>query len=232
MARRLFPRFLGVSSLFPAWIGLGLLWVLSLPAHADVWAYIDEKGTAHFAAEPIDARYQLFFRGKPPSGDNGATGTPRAVTVPTAQPKLIAWFEVAPGFRSVKHLLREAASTHGVDYELLKALIATESGFDAAAVSPRGAVGLMQVMPFWPEQLGMRRYQLVRIPENILMGTAILRHYLKRERNHVVKALARYNGSVGRTWYAEMVMKRQTLWRGADDLGLSPPQPVAKPSTR
>ena len=89
MARRLFPRFLGVSSLFPAWIGLGLLWVLSLPAHADVWAYIDEKGTAHFAAEPIDARYQLFFRGKPPSGDNGATGTPRAVTVPTAQPKLI-----------------------------------------------------------------------------------------------------------------------------------------------
>lgn len=115
---------------------------------------------------------------------------------------------------------------------LVMAIIDVESRFNRWAVSPAGAVGLMQVMPFWPEQLGMRRYQLVRIPENILMGTAILRHYLKRERNHVVKALARYNGSVGRTWYAEMVMKRQTLWRGADDLGLSPPQPVAKPSTR
>lgn len=115
---------------------------------------------------------------------------------------------------------------------LIMAIIDVESRFNRYAVSSAGAVGLMQVMPFWPEQLGMRRYQLVRIPENILMGTAILRHYLKRERNHVVKALARYNGSVGRTWYAEMVMKRQTLWRGADDLGLSPPQPVAKPSTR
>lgn len=115
---------------------------------------------------------------------------------------------------------------------LLMAIIDVESRFNRYAVSSAGAVGLMQVMPFWPEQLGMRRYQLVRIPENILMGAAILRHYLKRERNHVVKALARYNGSVGRTWYAEMVMKRQTLWRGADDLGLPAPQPVAKPSMR
>ena len=204
MARRLFPRFLGVSSLFPAWIGLGLLWVLSLPAHADVWAYIDEKGTAHFAAEPIDARYQLFFRGKPPSGDNGATGTPRAVTVPTAQPKLIAWFEVAPGFRSVKHLLREAASTHGVDYELLKALIATESGFDAAAVSPRGAVGLMQVMPATAGRFGVSADRRTSIEQkiadpatNIHAGASYLGYLLRLFPGQLELALAAYNAGEG-----------------------------------
>jgi len=109
---------------------------------------------------------------------------------------------------------------------LVMAIIDVESRFNRWAVSPAGAVGLMQVMPFWPEELGMRRYQLVRVPENIRMGAAIFRHYLKRERNDVAKALARYNGSVGRRWYSDMVIQRWTRWNGADDLGLVPGQPV------
>ncbi|MCP5328396.1 MAG: lytic transglycosylase domain-containing protein [Steroidobacteraceae bacterium] len=113
---------------------------------------------------------------------------------------------------------------------LVMAIIDVESRFNRWAVSSAGAVGLMQVMPFWPEELGMRRYQLVRVPENIRMGTAIFRHYLKRERNDVAKALARYNGSVGRRWYSDMVIQRWTRWNGADDLGLVPGQPVLKPS--
>ncbi len=105
---------------------------------------------------------------------------------------------------------------------LVMAVIDVESRFNRWAVSHAGAVGLMQVMPFWPEQLGMRRHQLVRTPENIKMGCAILRHYLKRERNNVVKALARYNGSVGKRWYSDMVINRWSRWNGADDLGLDP----------
>src|SRR5213075_3594678 len=54
-------------------------------------------------------------------------------------------FEISPGYKQVKHHMREAASAHGVDYELLQAVIATESGFDAQAVSPKGALGLMQL---------------------------------------------------------------------------------------
>jgi soluble lytic murein transglycosylase-like protein len=111
---------------------------------------------------------------------------------------------------------------------LVMALIDVESRFNRWAVSEAGAVGLMQVMPFWPEQLGMRRYLLVRVPENIRMGTAILRFYLKRERNDVAKALARYNGSVGRRWYSDLVIQRWTRWNGADDLGLDPAQAVLK----
>lgn len=103
---------------------------------------------------------------------------------------------------------------------LVLAVMDVESRFNRWAVSSAGAVGLMQVMPFWPEQLGMRRYQLTHVEENLRMGCAILRFYLLRERNDVRKALARYNGSVGRREYPDMVIVRWTShWNGADDLG-------------
>lgn len=104
---------------------------------------------------------------------------------------------------------------------LVMALIDIESRFDRWAVSYAGAVGLMQVMPFWPEKLGMRRHELTRVAPNIRMGCAILRHYLQRERNDVQKALARYNGSIGRRDYSDLVIQRWTRWNGADDLGLA-----------
>lgn len=104
---------------------------------------------------------------------------------------------------------------------LIMALIDVESRFDRWAVSTAGAVGLMQIMPFWPAELGMERHQLVQIEENMRMGCAILRHYLKREKNDVRKALARYNGSVGRRTYPDLVVDRWTSrWNGADDLGM------------
>ena len=105
---------------------------------------------------------------------------------------------------------------------LIMAVIDVESRFDRWAVSSAGAVGLMQVMPFWPEQLGMRRHQLTQVEANMRMGCAILRHYLQRERNDVRRALARYNGSVGRREYPDKVVGRWTRnWNGADDLGLA-----------
>jgi len=110
---------------------------------------------------------------------------------------------------------------------LVMALIHMESRFDRWAVSPAGAVGLMQVMPFWPERLGMHRYELTRITPNIRMGCAILRFYLDYERNDVRKALARYNGSPGRRDYPDLVISDWTHWAGADDLGF--PKPPAPP---
>jgi soluble lytic murein transglycosylase-like protein len=101
---------------------------------------------------------------------------------------------------------------------LVMALIDVESRFDRWAVSSAGAVGLMQVMPFWPEQLGMRRYQLTRIGPNVQMGCAILRFYLQQERNNFSRALARYNGSTGRRNYSDLVLERWRRWTGADDL--------------
>lgn len=102
---------------------------------------------------------------------------------------------------------------------LVMALIAVESRFDRWAVSSAGAVGLMQVMPFWPERLGMRRYELVRVAPNVHMGCAILRYYLGYEHNDVRKALARYNGSPGKRDYPDRVLTAWRRWNGADDLG-------------
>jgi soluble lytic murein transglycosylase-like protein len=97
--------------------------------------------------------------------------------------------------------------------DLILAMIDVESRFDPFAVSPVGAVGLMQVMPFWPRQLGVQN-QLVRIEPNIRMGCEILRFYLRAEHLDWRRALARYNGSLGRDTYPALVMQRwQRVWR-------------------
>ena len=97
--------------------------------------------------------------------------------------------------------------------DLILALIEVESRFDPWAVSRAGAVGLMQVMPFWPTQLGMQN-QLVRAAPNIRMGCEILRYYLRAEHKDWKRALARYNGSIGRNTYPALVMQRwQRVWR-------------------
>jgi soluble lytic murein transglycosylase-like protein len=97
--------------------------------------------------------------------------------------------------------------------DLILALIEVESRFDPWAVSRAGAVGLMQVMPFWPTQLGMQN-QLVRAAPNIRMGCEILRYYLRAEHKDWKRALARYNGSAGRTEYPALIMSRwQRVWR-------------------
>jgi len=117
----------------------------------------------------------------------------------------------------VKDRQERAAILHHVHCEarrlnlppgLVMAVIDVESRFDRWAVSSAGAVGLMQVMPFWPRQLGMTNAELVRIPQNIRMGCTILKFYLDREKGDYTRALARYNGSVGRRNYSDLVLAR------------------------
>jgi soluble lytic murein transglycosylase-like protein len=91
---------------------------------------------------------------------------------------------------------------------LVMAVIDVESRFDRWAVSSAGAVGLMQIMPFWPRELGMTNEELVRIPQNIRMGCTILKFYLDREKGDYVRALARYNGSLGRRNHSDLVLGR------------------------
>jgi soluble lytic murein transglycosylase-like protein len=97
--------------------------------------------------------------------------------------------------------------------DLVLALMEVESRFDRWAVSPAGAVGLMQVMPFWPRELGVSN-QLVKVAPNIRMGCEILRYYLRVEHHNWTLALARYNGSVGHNKYPALVMQRwERAWR-------------------
>lgn len=204
-------RFLSQIGFKSRWIGICLLLFLSKTAWADVWGYIDVKGVAHFAAERLDDRYELFYK-----GDKGGAGfdsrdgvtpaieTPRAVAVPTAPPKLLAYFDVSPSYKAVKHHLREASNQHDIEYELLQALIATESGFDAAAVSPKGAVGLMQLMPATAQRYGVRadpkrtlESKLTDPRTNIGAGTRYLRDLINLFPGRLELALAAYNAGEG-----------------------------------
>ncbi|MBI2768768.1 MAG: lytic transglycosylase domain-containing protein [Burkholderiales bacterium] len=173
-------------------------------AQAEVWGYIDAKGVAHFAADKQDERYELFFRGGESFDTSRGLGTPRAVAVPTAPPKLIAFFEVSPSYKQVKHHLREASNTHHIDYELLQALIATESGFDSSAVSPKGAIGLMQVMPATAERYGVSADRKTTLEKkladprvNIRAGSSYLSYLLKLFPGNLELALAAYNAGEG-----------------------------------
>ncbi len=183
-----------------------LLLIAQQSAHADLWAFVDERGVTHFAAEQTDARYQLFFRGTQfDSSRDGAQGASRPPgALPAAGARLLAFFDISPDYKRVKHHLRASASHQGVDYELLQALIATESGFDAGAVSPKGAIGLMQVMPATAGRFGVaadaRRtvaQKLVDPAVNVSAGTRYLRYLLDLFPGRLDLALAAYNAGEG-----------------------------------
>ncbi len=89
--------------------------------------------------------------------------------------------------------------------ELVLAVIDVESNFDRFAISQAGARGLMQIMPFWLDEIGRPGDDLFDIHTNVRLGCTILRHYLDSERGDRVKALARYNGSAGKVWYPQRV---------------------------
>lgn len=89
--------------------------------------------------------------------------------------------------------------------ELVLAVINTESNFDRWAISHAGARGLMQIMPFWLKEIPQAGDNLFDIRTNLRFGCTILKHYLKREKGDFQRALARYNGSLGKEWYPNRV---------------------------
>lgn len=104
----------------------------------------------------------------------------------------------------LKHVYIEAHRA-GLHPELVLAVIDTESNFDRFAISEAGARGLMQVMPFWLEELGRPDGNLFDIATNLRFGCTILKYYLDRENGDLTRALARYNGSIGKAWYPRRV---------------------------
>ena len=193
-----------------------LCW-LALPAVADVWGYIDAKGVAHFANDKLDERYELFFKTGESFSTDKADGLARlpgsvaaankdanpVANVP-APTRLLAFFNASPNYKAVKPLLENAAQTHGMDYELLQAMIATESGFNTFAVSPKGAVGLMQLMPPTAERYGVKADKQTPIEQkltdpkiNIKAGSTYLRDLIKMFPGQLELAVAAYNAGEG-----------------------------------
>lgn len=98
------------------------------------------------------------------------------------------------------------ATRAGLDPQLVMGLIQVESGFKKYAVSSVGARGFMQVMPFWVRSIGAPDQNLFHMRVNLRYGCTILRHYLNIEKGDLYRALGRYNGSLGKPEYPNLVV--------------------------
>lgn len=102
------------------------------------------------------------------------------------------------------------ATRAGLEPELVLGLIEVESSFKKYAISRAGARGYMQVMPFWVKEIGAPEHNLFHLRINLRYGCTILRHYLDMEKGNLFRALGRYNGSLGRSEYPNLV---RAAWR-------------------
>ncbi len=101
----------------------------------------------------------------------------------------------------------------GLDPALMLGLIQVESGFHKFAISSAGARGFTQVMPFWAGLIGDGdAKKLFNMQANIRYGCVVLRHYLDRENGDLFRALGRYNGSLGRAEYPNIVLGAWKRW--------------------
>ncbi len=114
---------------------------------------------------------------------------------------------------SLLRLVHREATKAGLKPELVLALIHAESHFDRFAISSVGAQGMMQVMPFWKAELGRPQDNLTDNDTNLRYGCTILSYYLKKEKGDINRALARYNGSLGKNRYpAKVIGFWQDFW--------------------
>ncbi|HYD61851.1 MAG TPA: transglycosylase SLT domain-containing protein [Noviherbaspirillum sp.] len=174
--------------------------MLSAPAYvqADIYGYIDANGTAHFSTEPLDERYQLFMRGDGPF-DSSQLGAQASSESP-----LSGFLTRHPGLKKVEPLLHDAAREFDLDPALLKAVMAAESGFNTNAVSPKGAIGLMQIMPATAERYGLQgdrkkslEQKLTDPKTNIRLAARYLRDLHKMFPSQPDLVIASYNAGEG-----------------------------------
>ena len=147
-------------------------------AHDSSW-FARPVSPSRFFTDPL--RPSRFFT-EPPAWRGAAIGLPRDVLTHDASPRDV---------RRYDELIRELSGRHHVEYALVKAMIRAESDFDRFAVSPKGAGGLMQLMPATAEAVGVRDVFLPRA--NIDGGCRYLRGLLDRYAGNVPLAVAAYN---------------------------------------
>ncbi len=223
--------------------GFAALAAAPLSARADVWGYIDAEGRPHVATEKLDERYQLFYKGRS-SADAAPPAPVPAADAALAQTAIYRRVVGHPNVERFEPLIARHARRHGVDAALVKAVVAVESAFEPDAVSPKGALGLMQVIPETGERYGVSadrkrtvEQKLLDPTINIDVGTRYLRDLLALFADDVALALAAYNAGeatvlkYGRTVppfpetreFVSLVRQFHALYR-------PPPPPPPKPS--
>ena len=173
---------------------------IAAAVRAEVWGYVDADGTAHVATEKLDDRYQLFFRGKSTGELISRAAADPADLAALRETSIYKRMVAHPNIPRYQALIEKNARTRGLDAALVKAVIAVESAFEPAAVSSKGALGLMQVMPDTGARYGVAgdrkrtlEQKLLDPDINVRIGTMYLRDLLALFADDLELALAAYN---------------------------------------
>ena len=166
-------------------------------AHAELWAFVDDAGVTHFAPQRLDDRYELFFKGGTSLDAERATNDPNAALERKPLYRRVADH---PNARRFATLIEHAAHSRALDPALVKAVIAVESAFEPRAISVKGAIGLMQIIPATAQRYGIVarsdrtiEQQLLDPSINVRIGVRYLRDLLDLFEDDLSLALAAYN---------------------------------------
>lgn len=177
------------------------LWTVA--ANAQIWKYVDAQGVAHYGNEKPHPDSELLWLEGLAQSRITPDVRPGAFTSQSATRAAVV-MERSPGYLEVKNDLYEASASYGVDVHLIKAVVAAESAFNHKAVSHKGAIGLMQIMPATARRYGVRpasgvavERQLVDPVLNIHTGTRYLSDLLKMFDGQTELAVAAYNAGEG-----------------------------------
>jgi len=222
-------------------------------AHADIYGYVDAQGGAHFSTEKLDERYKLYARGD--ADFDTEQRSPFAIDGEhkPLSPALSRHLGEHPNLKKFEHLLHAAASEFGLQPALLKAIMAAESGFNPAAVSPKGAIGLMQVMPATAERYGVQAaakksvaQRLADPQTNIRVSARYLRDLTRLFPGQPELVIASYNAGEGAVQkyrntippypetrnYVKLVAQFYQFYRMATEQGATAALPAAKGGRR
>jgi soluble lytic murein transglycosylase-like protein len=179
---------------FAAALALG-----SPPLRAAIWGYVDAQGVPHVASERLDDRYTLIYKGDS-TADQAHQSRNNDEIEALRQSPLYQRIAGNPRVASLEPLVARSAVAQGLDAALVKAVVAVESGFVADAVSARGAIGLMQVIPETAARYGLEpgtratlAQKLVDPRINLRIGTRYLHDLMALYDGDVDLALAAYN---------------------------------------
>jgi soluble lytic murein transglycosylase-like protein len=202
--RSAFPKAMSTRRITVAMLAAGFLLAVPRSSFAQITTYVDESGKRVFVNEYSSAR-------RSGSTINTAAAAKDKDGVSTLQPTpsltAVTHNADSPDLR-LERIIQETAARHRVDPALVKAVIKTESGGNQNAISRKGAVGLMQLIPGTAQRFGVGN--LFDPAQNVEAGTTYLRTLLDRYNGDLTKSLAAYNAgeravdlSGGVPWYPE-----------------------------
>ncbi|HEX5126931.1 MAG TPA: transglycosylase SLT domain-containing protein [Rhodocyclaceae bacterium] len=169
---------------------------------APVWAGAQQQ---EILAASVQATLQKAISDSPSSESSFASTDERSRWITEMAARLVKRMPDSRERVDFLETVHYEATRAGLDPQLVLGLIEVESGFHKYAVSSAGARGYMQVMPFWVAQIGASGQNLFHLRTGLRYGCTILRHYLDMEHGDLYRALGRYNGSLGRPEYPNMV---------------------------